>query len=187
MNKYKNCFKFYHLTNHYKFENIITDINILTNYVYTTACNNVRNKYNIELKDYTFDDEEIYLNPYLQIIFIYTAASAKISVGVLIRRKIGSVVIRATTVIDTEKATFNIIFMAMERFSAAVSFAPYFCAVITANPAVNPVTKPSTRKFIGPVVPTAARAAVPNSLPTIIVSAMLYNCCTKLPISNGIE
>ena len=91
------------------------------------------------------------------------------------------------TVIATEKATFNIIFMAMERFSATVSFAPYFCAVITANPAVNPVTKPSTRKFIGPVVPTAARAAVPNSLPTIIVSAMLYNCCTKLPISNGIE
>lgn len=72
MNKYKNFFKFYHLTNNYKFENIITDINLLTNYVYTTAFNNVRNKYNIELKDYTFDDEEIYLNPYLQIIFIYT-------------------------------------------------------------------------------------------------------------------
>ena len=49
----------------------------------------------------------------------------------------------------------------------------YFWAVITANPAVSPVTKPIIRKFIGPVVPTAARARVPRSFPTIIVSAML--------------
>ena len=80
---------------------------------------------------------------------------------------------RDIAVIRTEKNMFSIRFIATDFLRFSVSFAPYFWAVITANPAVSPVTKPIIRKFIGPVVPTAARARVPRSFPTIIVSAML--------------
>ena len=90
-------------------------------------------------------------------------------------------------VIITADSPFSIIFMATDRFTPFSSFAPKRWAVITANPAVKPVTKPITRKFIGPVVPTAAKALVPSNRPTMIVSAILYNCCTMFPISNGIE
>ena len=41
------------------------------------------------------------------------------------------------------------------------------------KPLHMPITKPMTRKFTEPVLPTAARASPPRNLPTIAVSATL--------------
>ena len=45
--------------------------------------------------------------------------------------------------------------------------------------------KPSTRKLIAPVPPTAASAFTPTYLPTIMESAILYICWKRFPKSIG--
>ena len=45
--------------------------------------------------------------------------------------------------------------------------------------------KPMTKKLMEPVEPTAASAAEPKSLPTIMASTMLYSCWNSIPNSVG--
>ncbi len=54
-----------------------------------------------------------------------------------------------------------------------------------AKPLHTPMQKPMTKKLMEPVEPTAARAVAPSSLPTIMVSIMLYSCWNSMPSRVG--
>ena len=56
------------------------------------------------------------------------------------------------------------------------SLAPKNCLVLTANPDVSPQTRPSIRNVIDAVHPTPDIASEDMVWPTMIVSAILYNC-----------
>ena len=54
-----------------------------------------------------------------------------------------------------------------------------------AKPLHTPMQKPMTKKLMEPVEPTAARAVAPSSLPTIMVSIILYSCWNSMPSRVG--
>ena len=118
---------------------------------------------------------------------MYEKLSAMTSSGVLMRRRMGRAEKQAIAVKITDTIMFSITFIATEQRSPLKSFAPNLCAVITANPDDTPKTKPKTKKFIGPVFPTAASAFVPSIRPTMTVSTIEYICWNKLPSKSGME
>jgi hypothetical protein len=63
--------------------------------------------------------------------------------------------------------------------------APNCWATGMANPAHTPQQKPTTRKLMDPVEPTAARAAPPSVFPTMAVSTTLYSCWNRYPSRTG--
>ncbi len=62
------------------------------------------------------------------------------------------------------------------RWTPSSCRAPYRWAMTTTAPLTRPLSRPTVRLTTDPVQPTAARAEVPSSLPTTMVSTVLYIC-----------
>lgn len=75
-----DIFQFYNLTSHFKLTGLVAPIHLLSDYIFKQAYRTMRDKFNIEME---YDDEnpetywlklednEVYLNPYLQVLFMY--------------------------------------------------------------------------------------------------------------------
>ena len=63
-----------------------------------------------------------------------------------------------------------------EFLTPSISFAPYLCPVMTANPLVKPTIIKVIRKNTGATAPTEAKDSTQRVLPTITGSAIVYNC-----------
>ena len=121
-----------------------------------------------------------------KMITINTRASAKISAGVCINRSNGSMNTKLIIVKIIDMIIPATILVAYDWRTPFISPAPKRCAVMIDIPELNPCTKPITKNWIAPVAPTAANDVTPKVCPTTNVSEILYICCTKYPITNGI-
>ena len=107
------------------------------------------------------------------------------SAGVCIKRNSGLMNAKLKAVKITDMIIPAIILVAYDWRTPFISWAPKRWAVIIDIPELNPCTNPITKNWILPVAPTAASDFTPSVCPTTNVSEMLYNCCTKYPITNG--
>ena len=70
-------------------------------------------------------------------------------------------------------------------WASSRSLAPRYWATTTPAPTATPWLKPMSRKMGEPLEPTAARALLPRKLPTMMESAVLYSCWSRLPKISG--
>ena len=96
--------------------------------------------------------------------------------GMFIQCRIGLINKEHTRVKARVTTVLNIVETTTEFLTPFISFAPYLCPVITANPLVKPTIIKVIRKNTGATAPTAAKDSTPKVLPTMTRSAMLYNC-----------
>ena len=85
------------------------------------------------------------------------------------------------TLMKTENSTA----VCMADLSAALSFEPKLCEMMTCAPVASPLKNPMTPKTSWPVEPTAARASRPRKRPTMRQSVVLYSCWKMFPASRG--
>ena len=76
-------------------------------------------------------------------------------------------------VITTAKNSASQVLFATYFLSVLSFLAPKLCAIGIAKPLQMPMQKPIIRKFMEPVLPTAANDFTPRNFPTIMVSTRL--------------
>ena len=69
----------------------------------------------------------------------------------------------------------------------SLSLAPRNWDTTTPAPTAMPWLNPMSRKMGEPLEPPAASALLPTKLPTMMLSAVLYSCCSMLPRISGTE
>lgn len=94
------------------------------------------------------------------------------SAGVSIHSRIGRQRATVATVNSSEKPTASQRIFPTKRRRSSKLFEPKLWATGMEKPEQTPMQKPTIKKLMEPVEPTAARALVPKNRPTMTVSTM---------------
>ena len=105
--------------------------------------------------------------------------------GVFKSRSIGCAISGATIIRIRDAAPVSTMQLPIARERFSLSRAPKYCATMIPAPTEIPMNSTMSRFRMGPALPTAARALSPTKRPTMTLSAVLYSCWARLPISMG--